>query len=184
MAWVRFAEGTKEARPVISSPPHVITAGGHGGRMRLGLNLGYWGSTPADSVGLAQEAERLGYHSVWTAEALRLGRRHHPHLAGRQDRAHPRGHVRHADDRARPGHDRGHPGPAHRRARAAGPGRLRAAGGGRLARRALRQAAGAHARVRGDCARRPPARETPGASRRGTTSASALAGDRWWWGRR
>ncbi len=37
--------------------------------MRLGLNLGYWGSAPADSVALAQEAERLGYHSVWTAEA-------------------------------------------------------------------------------------------------------------------
>jgi len=37
--------------------------------LRLGLNLGYWGSSPADNVALAQEAERLGYHSVWTAEA-------------------------------------------------------------------------------------------------------------------
>ncbi|MBI5879433.1 MAG: LLM class F420-dependent oxidoreductase [Chloroflexi bacterium] len=37
--------------------------------MRLGLNLGYWGSTPVDNVALAQEADRLGYHSVWTAEA-------------------------------------------------------------------------------------------------------------------
>jgi F420-dependent oxidoreductase-like protein len=37
--------------------------------MRLGLNLGYWGSSPADNVALAQEAERLGYHSLWTAEA-------------------------------------------------------------------------------------------------------------------
>jgi F420-dependent oxidoreductase-like protein len=37
--------------------------------MRLGLNLGYWGSSPAENVGLAQEADRLGYHSVWTAEA-------------------------------------------------------------------------------------------------------------------
>lgn len=37
--------------------------------MRLGLNLGYWGSGPADNVALAQEADRLGYHSLWTAEA-------------------------------------------------------------------------------------------------------------------
>jgi F420-dependent oxidoreductase-like protein len=37
--------------------------------MRLGLNLGYWGSSPVDNVALAKEADRLGYHSVWTAEA-------------------------------------------------------------------------------------------------------------------
>ncbi|MCI0486793.1 MAG: LLM class F420-dependent oxidoreductase [Blastocatellia bacterium] len=37
--------------------------------MRLGLNLGYWGSGSSDNVALAQEAESLGYHSVWTAEA-------------------------------------------------------------------------------------------------------------------
>jgi F420-dependent oxidoreductase-like protein len=37
--------------------------------MRLGLNLGYWGSSPVDNVALAQEADRLGFHSVWTAEA-------------------------------------------------------------------------------------------------------------------
>ena len=39
--------------------------------MRLGLNLGYqtrW-STPADHLALAQEADRLGYSSVWAAEA-------------------------------------------------------------------------------------------------------------------
>ncbi len=37
--------------------------------MRLGLNFGYWGSGPWDGVAIAREAERLGYHSLWTAEA-------------------------------------------------------------------------------------------------------------------
>jgi F420-dependent oxidoreductase-like protein len=37
--------------------------------MRLGLNFGYWGSVPVDNVALAQEADRLGFHSLWTAEA-------------------------------------------------------------------------------------------------------------------
>jgi F420-dependent oxidoreductase-like protein len=37
--------------------------------MRLGLNLGYWGAGGSDGVALAQEAERLGFDSVWTAEA-------------------------------------------------------------------------------------------------------------------
>jgi F420-dependent oxidoreductase-like protein len=38
--------------------------------MRLGLNLGYWGmASDNDNVALVQEAERLGYSSVWTAEA-------------------------------------------------------------------------------------------------------------------
>jgi F420-dependent oxidoreductase-like protein len=37
--------------------------------MRLGLNLGYWGAEKVDAVALAQEADRLGFHSIWTAEA-------------------------------------------------------------------------------------------------------------------
>ena len=38
--------------------------------MKLGLNLGYWGShAPHDHVALAHEAENLGFDSLWTAEA-------------------------------------------------------------------------------------------------------------------
>jgi F420-dependent oxidoreductase-like protein len=38
--------------------------------MKLGLQLGYWGAQPNPfHVSLAQEAERLGFDSVWTAEA-------------------------------------------------------------------------------------------------------------------
>jgi len=38
--------------------------------LRLGLQLGYWGAQPPrDPIGAAQEAERLGFDSVWTAES-------------------------------------------------------------------------------------------------------------------
>jgi F420-dependent oxidoreductase-like protein len=37
--------------------------------MRLGLNAGYAGSSLSVNLALVQEAERLGYDSVWTAEA-------------------------------------------------------------------------------------------------------------------
>lgn len=39
--------------------------------MRLALGVGYWGagSSPEDQLKLTQEADRLGYHSVWVAEA-------------------------------------------------------------------------------------------------------------------
>jgi F420-dependent oxidoreductase-like protein len=38
--------------------------------VKLGLLWGYWSrSAPADLVALTQEAERLGYDSVWTAES-------------------------------------------------------------------------------------------------------------------
>ena len=38
--------------------------------MKLGLSLGYWSSNPpTHHVQMAQQAEQLGYDSVWTAEA-------------------------------------------------------------------------------------------------------------------
>lgn len=39
--------------------------------MRLGVNFGYqdWGTGLPRAIELAREADRLGYHSIWTAEA-------------------------------------------------------------------------------------------------------------------
>ena len=39
--------------------------------MKLGVHVGYWGLglTSQDQLEIVQEAEHLGYHSVWTAEA-------------------------------------------------------------------------------------------------------------------
>src|SRR5438045_5329006 len=39
--------------------------------MKLGVHIGYWGLglTREDQLSIVQEAERLGYDSVWTAEA-------------------------------------------------------------------------------------------------------------------
>src|SRR5881227_1538877 len=38
--------------------------------MKLGLHVGYWGAgPPADATSAIAEADRLGFHSVWTAEA-------------------------------------------------------------------------------------------------------------------
>ncbi len=37
--------------------------------MKLGLQLGYWGSQPSDPIETVLEAERLGFDSCWTAEA-------------------------------------------------------------------------------------------------------------------
>ena len=39
------------------------------GELQLGLMLGYWGAQPEDHLDLVLEAERIGFDSVWTAEA-------------------------------------------------------------------------------------------------------------------
>jgi alkanesulfonate monooxygenase SsuD/methylene tetrahydromethanopterin reductase-like flavin-dependent oxidoreductase (luciferase family) len=43
--------------------------------MRLGLNVGYWGMGIGreDQLAVVQEAERLGFDSVWAAEAYSVG---------------------------------------------------------------------------------------------------------------
>src|SRR5437763_11062484 len=43
--------------------------------MKLGVHVGYWGLglTSQDQIEIVQEAERLGYDSVWTAEAYGSG---------------------------------------------------------------------------------------------------------------
>ena len=37
--------------------------------IKLGFSIGYWGATPMDTMPLVIEAERLGFDSVWSAEA-------------------------------------------------------------------------------------------------------------------
>ena len=130
--------------------------------MKLGLQLGYWGAQPNPfAVSLAQEAERLGFDSVWTAEAWgsdaftparvdrRAHRAHPPVHRHRADLGAHAGVVRDARAHARPSVER----PVHARAR-----RVGAAGGRGLVRPAVRQAARAHARVRRHRAARAAAR--------------------------
>ena len=39
-------------------------------KMKLGVVFGYWGAQPpADLLSATQEAEQLGYDSVWSAES-------------------------------------------------------------------------------------------------------------------
>src|SRR6476659_2371121 len=49
----------------------VVWRRGKGTCMKLGVHIGYWGLglTREDQLAIVQEAERLGYDSVWTAEA-------------------------------------------------------------------------------------------------------------------
>src|SRR3954462_7348404 len=57
------AHGTR-ARPMATRGERILA-------VRLGLHIGYWGlgMTAGEQLELVLEAERLGYDSVWTAEA-------------------------------------------------------------------------------------------------------------------
>src|SRR5205814_2025790 len=71
---------SKSSHASTTSPASGIIAGSIGPNriafdpmatdLKLGLTLGYWGAQPPPGwVDLALEAERLGFDSVWTAEA-------------------------------------------------------------------------------------------------------------------
>ena len=155
--------------------------------MRLGLGMGYTGARVQVDVQAVQDAERLGYHSVWTAEAygsdavvplawlgamtyrIHLGHRDPPD--GRADAGDDR------DDGDDAGRPVGRPG-------APRPRRLRAAGGRGLARAAVREAARPDAGVRRHRARDPRAPAAARARAASTTRSRIVGPARPGWGSR
>src|ERR1039458_101652 len=117
--------------------------------LRLGLNVGYWaGGPPPGAQATVLEAERLGFDSLWTAEAHGAdalvapawgggaSRRPAPRTADRADRgAHARRDRDGGDDPRSPLWRQADPRPRC----------VRATGGGGVVRTAVRQAPGAHA---------------------------------------
>ena len=90
--------------------------------MRLGVNIGYWGLglTAGQQLELVQEAERLGYDSVWTAEAYGSDAvTVLAWLAGQTERIRLATGIMQMPGRSAgdDGHDGGHARPALRRAR-------------------------------------------------------------------
>ena len=114
--------------------------------MKLGVNIGYWGLGPpsADQLEIVQEAERIGYDSVWAAEAYGSDAATVlAWLAGQTSRIKIGSAIFQMPARSR-GDDRDDGGdarPALRRADAARHRLVRPAGRRGLARAALRQAA-------------------------------------------
>ena len=104
--------------------------------MKLGLQLGY--DDPIGGVAMAQQADRLGFHSVWTSEAWGadavtmaswIAATHGADRDRHRDHADAGAHARDDRDDGRDAR------PALRRPRPARPRHLRAAGGRGLARR-------------------------------------------------
>src|SRR3954464_12649792 len=64
--------GLRASKATPSSPRwKAVRRRGKAACMKLGVHIGYWGLglTSADQLEIVREAERLGYDSVWTAEA-------------------------------------------------------------------------------------------------------------------
>ena len=144
--------------------------------LKLGLNTGYWaGGPPHGAAEAVAEAEKLGFDSIWTAEAygsdcltpLAVGRGDRAREAGHRDRADVRPPARrHRDggDDARPPLRR----EIHPRSRCLG-----AAGGRGLVRHAVREAARPHTRVHRDHARHLGAQGTARGARTALPAAAS-----------
>ena len=131
--------------------------------MRLGLNIGYSGARIELPLDLIQEADRLGYHAVWTAEAYGSDCISPLAWVGALTKNIKLGSGIIADASAQPGHDRhdgDHARPALGRALSARTGLVRPAGGRRLARAPIRQPLG-KTREYVSIVRRILAREAP-----------------------
>ncbi len=158
-AWVRDTAprvlGTPPTDRSSSVPWSRVAAGGGGEAARCASDSTWVirprGSTPADHLAMAQEADRLGYSVVWAAEAYGSDAPTDARLAGRADVDASTSARRHADPGPHPGgdgDDGGHARHAVRRPVPARARRLRPAGVRGLARRPVRQAAGPHPGVR------------------------------------
>src|SRR5215218_7571937 len=53
------------------APRELLPPGESDVAMRLGVNVGYWGlgASPEENLAMVLEAEKLGFDSVWAAEA-------------------------------------------------------------------------------------------------------------------
>src|SRR5262249_19034444 len=124
------------------------------------IELWLLGCFKGRSRGTNTGSRAAGFSFRLDCGGLRLGFRHPASVARSADVAHLRRHGDHADARAYSCDDRDDrrdARPAFRWPRAARPRRQWSASGRGMARRSVWQAARAHARVRGDCARDPEA---------------------------
>ena len=81
-----------------------VPPGAYGAGMKLGLTTGYWGSgPPAGALEAVKEADRLGFDSVWTAEAYGSDALDTAGVVGQPDRADQARHIDHADERPHTG---------------------------------------------------------------------------------
>ena len=139
-------------------------ASGQEGSDALGFYMGYAppGTSPLETIAMAQEAEKLGYDSAWAAEAWGTDCVTRPLVARRddgEDQARLGDHADPRPDAVEHGDDRRDARPALRWPLPPRAGHVRTAGRRGLARRAVGQAAREDARVRRDRAHGAPPRD-------------------------